>query len=181
MNTGPTAGSSEHVTPEPPAWDAADPAGSFARYAAWLSEKARITFLTDGFHTEIFFLMRADGQGGMGVPPPGMDRDQVVGMLRQSIRANDIYGVVHVCEAWTYFPKALKDHTLAQVMEGEIAVSELRPGDRTEVLTVRMESRDGASRMWMSPIARPPTGVALADAIEWPHPPGGTFVGLFGR
>lgn len=110
-----------------------------------------------------------------------MDRDQVVEILRQTIRANDIYGVVHVCEAWTYFPKALKDHTLAQVMEGEIAVPELRPGDRTEALTVRMESRDGASRMWMSPIARPPTGVALADAIEWPHPPGGRFVGLFGR
>ena len=167
------------MTAEPPAWDAADRAGSFARYAEWLNEKARFTFLSAGFHAEMFFFMRADGQGGMGMPPKGMDRDRVVAMLRQTIRANDIYGIVHICEAWTLFPKRPKDHTFKQVLDGEIAVSELRPEDRTEALTVRMESRDGASHLWLSPIMRTNLGVALADAIDWKEPTGGRFSGLF--
>ena len=163
-----------------PPWNARDRSGSLCRLAEWLNDTARQTLLEDGFHTELFFLYRADGRGVISQPPPGLDRDQVAEALRQTIRVNNIYGLVHICEAWTYFPKLPRDHTMTQILHGEIAVSELRPEDRTEALTVRMESRDGASRLWMSPIVRTTRGVALSDAVEWPEPPDGRFAGLFG-
>ena len=62
-----------------------------------------------------------------------MDRNQFVEVLKQAIRANDIYGVIHIAESWSYFPRTPNDHTMKQVVEGEIAVSELKPGDKTDV------------------------------------------------
>jgi hypothetical protein len=167
------------MTGDAPKWQGRDPSGSLRRQAEWLNEKARETFLTDKFHTEIFFLYRADGQGAIAQPPADMDRDQFVAMLKKGIKSNDIFGVLHVVEAWTYFPRRPNDHTMKQVMHGEIAVSELNPGDRTEALMVRCEGRDGYSMMWLSPIIRTPTGVALADPMEMPDPPQGRFSGLF--
>ena len=64
---------------EAPAWDAGDPAGSLARFAAWLNEQARATFLQDGTHIELFFLYRTDGQGAITQRPIfGRRRDYVV-------------------------------------------------------------------------------------------------------
>ncbi len=164
---------------QPPKWIAADPAGSLRRHATWLNDKARETFLTDKFHSEMFFLFRADGQGAMGQPPTDMDRDRFLGVLKESIRRNDVYGVIHVVEAWTYFPRKPNDHVMKQVMQGEIAVSELNQGERTEALMVRFEAKDGSQHLWLSPILRTKTGVALADPMEMPEPPGGRFGSLF--
>lgn len=167
------------MTP-PPDWNEADRAASFLAYTNWLNETARLTFLKDKTHVELFFLVQPDGKAGIGMPPPGMDRDKVAAMLRTSIREHGIYGLVHVVEAWTYFPKQAHDHTFSQILQGEIAVSELRPEDRREALLVHSQSREGANCMWMSPIVRTgQDGVALADAIEWQNPPSGRFGNLF--
>lgn len=171
------------TTPEeqdaPPPWQPDDLPGSLERYATWLNDKARRTFLADKTHVEIFFLLTADGQAGIGAPPKDMPRDAVAAAIKDSIKANDIYGVIHIAEAWTYFPKKPRDHTFTQVAQGEIAVSQLKPEDRSEALTVHMESRDGASRLWISPILRNGPAVALADPIDWRDPPKGRFGGLF--
>lgn len=164
---------------EPPEWNEADRAGSFRAYAEWLNETARMTFLKDKTHVELFFLVRPDGAAGMGAPPPDMDRDQVAGMLKESIREHGIYGLVHILEAWMYFPRQPGDHTFQQVLQGEIRVSELRPEDRKEAVIVHCQSREGANTMWMSRIIRLGQDVALADAIEWRDPPGGRFGRLF--
>ena len=63
---------------EPPVWKVDDPEASLRDRAAWLNGKARRTFLSDKFHTELFLLFRADGQSGLVQPPPKIDRDVFV-------------------------------------------------------------------------------------------------------
>lgn len=46
-------------------------------------------------------------------------------------------------------------------------------------LMVRFEARDGSQHLWLSPILRTKTGVAVADPMEMPEPPGGRFGSLF--
>jgi hypothetical protein len=95
------------------------------------------------------------------------------------IRENKLYGAIHIAESWTYFPKGKNDHTFKQVAQGEMRVSDLKPEDRTEALMVSVEGRDGAARLWLSPIVRSPSGAALGAPIEMDQPPAGRFGRLF--
>ena len=109
-----------------------------------------------------------------------MARDQFTQVLRQTIRMNDIYGVVHIVEAWVYVPRKPNDHTMKQILDGEMVVPDLKKGDKTEAPIVRYECRDGAQRMWISPIVRPKAGgVALGDALEMGETAEGRFGSLF--
>lgn len=163
-----------------PDWDASDPAGSLRRTAEWFVEEARTNFLKDGTHVELFFLYSQDGQGSMGPPPPGMPKHQFVEALKETMRRNGTFGVVHISQAWIYVPPRPNDHTYRQILAGEIAVSELKEGDKTEALVVRYECRDGTQRMWICPIVRPKDGrVALGDALEMGDTAEGRFASLF--
>jgi hypothetical protein len=163
-----------------PEWNVNDAAGSFAACATWFSGKARETFLNDSTHGEMFFFWDANGQMGAAQPPPGIERTQLAAMLRAEVARLQVYGVVHIAEAWMYLPKQKNDHTYKQVVQGEIAVSQLRPEDRTETLMVRMESRDGVSHLWLSPIVRSDEGVTLLDVLEFDDPAKGGFGSFFG-
>jgi hypothetical protein len=163
----------------PPPWDPAASAQSLARYGAWLNETARSTFLSDKTHVELFFLVLPDGQIALGNAPPGMNRQELVGRVKQAVQDNNIYGVVHVMEAWTYIPRGPNDHTYKQVLAGEMKVAELKPEDRTEALVVRMEGRDGAHHLWINPIRRLADGVALDPAVEMDHPVRGQMASFF--
>ena len=69
---------------------------------------------------------------------------------------------------------------MKQILDGEIAVSDLKKGDKTEALVVRYECRDRSQRMWISPIIRPKTGgVALGNALEMGKTAEGRFASLF--
>ena len=162
-----------------PDWDPASPAESMCRQADWFLEEACATFLKSGTHVELFFFYSQDGQGGMGSQPPEMSREQFTQALRQTIHMNDIFGVVHILEAWVFIPKHPNDHTMKQILAGEIAVSGLKKGDKTEALVVRYECRDGNQRMWINPILRPKNGVALADPVEMGDDVSGRFGSLF--
>ena len=78
--------------------------------------------------------------------------------------------------------RSADDPTFKRVTRGEVRVSELQQGEKTEGLLVRMESRDGESRVWLSPILRG-TGkklkLALADPMEFDEPPAGLFGSVF--
>ena len=71
------------------------------------------------------------------------------------------------------------DHTLKQIAEGEIKVSELRAEDRDEVLVTMMESREGAHFMWVTPILRDDDEVTMGDTLAFPERSAGRFAGLF--
>ena len=140
-----------------------------------------MVFLKDGTHVELFFLFSEDGRVALVQQPPKVDKDQFTHALKDAIRQNDIYGVIHIAEAWTYFPRKPNDHTLKQVIEGEIAVSQLKPGDKTEALIVRMECRDGTQNIWINSIIRAKTGIFLADFFEFNEKTEGRYGSLFSR
>ncbi len=100
-------------------------------------------------------------------------------MLRQKIPYDNTFGVVHILEAWVFVPKHPNDHTLKQILAGEMAVADLKRGDKTEALVVRYECWDGTQRMWINLILRPKDGVALADPVEMGDVAGGRFGNLF--
>jgi len=162
-----------------PIWKEADPSGSLRRHATWLNDLARKTFLSDKTHVEIFFLLKADGTGGLAQPPVGMDRNEFLAALKGYLKEHDIFGVIHIAETWSYFPKRPNDHTMKQIVQGEIAVSELNQGDKTEALMVRVECRDGTQHLWINPIRRTTSAVDLAAPIEMDDQMGGRFGGLF--
>jgi hypothetical protein len=92
----------------------------------------------------------------------------------------EIFGVVHVVEAWVYIPRRLNDPAMKQLETGEMKVADLRREERSEALIVRCEGRDGSQRMWINQVLRPKTGgVALADAVEMEDEVKGRFASLF--
>lgn len=77
-------------------------------------------------------------------------------------------------------PKSVNDYALKHILAGNIAVSELKQGDKTEALIVRYECKDGTQRMWISPIVHPKTGgIALGDALEMGDEVRGRFGSFF--
>ena len=109
--------------------------------------------LTDKTHGEMFFFMALTGQGHI-VLWQNADRDHQADWVRQHINGHYSYGVVHICEAWAHFAKHPNEHTQKQLQAGEMKVSELRPEDRTEILMVSAQSRDGYAHSWADEILR---------------------------
>lgn len=167
------------MTTEAPVWNPADPTASLLQQATWLNQLARDTFERDGTHVEILFLFQENGEGAIGQPPAGMSREEFIPLLKESIRENNIFGVIHIAETWTYLPRQPGDHTFRQIVEGEIAVSQLDPNDQSEALLVKVDARSGMSRSWLHPIVRTPTSTALGDpmVIEGSH--NGRLTNLF--
>lgn len=123
-------------------------------------------FLKAGSHVEIYFLFTREGQGTLIQVPPGMTREAFMANLQGTIKANNAYGVIQIGEVWAYIPPRPDDHTYRQVLEGEMKVSELKPGDKKEALLIRYQSTDGDQCVWVNPIQRTGAGVSLGDAIE---------------
>jgi hypothetical protein len=148
---------------QPPKWNPADPPGSLKTYADWVRQMAVNTFLADKTHAELFFFIKTSGPCSIFPVPPKTDRKEVVAAIRNAIRTDDIYGVIHVAEAWTYAPSGAKDHTARQLCDGEMAVSELRKEDKKEALLVSVESKEGVYEVWLAPIVRESDGIVTLD------------------
>ncbi len=166
------------MTQQPP-WNPDDLTASFKTYTDWMLEQVKATFLRDKTHVELFFLVMTDGQVALGAPPPDQPREQVISKIRDAVKMHHIYGVIHVAEAWTYLPKSANDHTYRQILDGEIPVSQLKPEDRTEALTYRIQSRDGVHCLWLHPIQRDEESLRLAAPIVVEGTPGGKFESFF--
>jgi hypothetical protein len=161
------------------AWDEAAPGSGLRQMATMLRAQAVQMFLNDKTHLELFFLVNRRGESRVVPASVIPDRDQLMAALRAHVRANDIFGVIHIVEAWIYHRRQGPDHTFTQIMSGEIKVSELRDSDRSEVLIVRMESRDGDHLLWSMPIQRDGDKATLGQPIESNDPPGGRFASFF--
>jgi hypothetical protein len=156
-----------------------DRAESFRHFAETLRDHSKEVFLKDRTHGEMFFLVNELGEGNIIMAPPKQDRNVTAESLRQRICEEKIYGVVHIAESWTYFPRSEGDHTMKQIALGEIKVAELSPGDRTEALVVMAQSRDGFHCMWVTPIIRDGDQVRLGPTIDFEEPAGGRLADLF--
>lgn len=93
---------------------------------------------------------------------------------RGAISEYGLYGMIHIGEVWTYFAKGRGDHTVFQLLDGEMKVSELNDGDKTEALYLRMESREGDRLVYLNRIMRTGAAVELGgdrvipdEALKW--------------
>ena len=143
-----------------PGWDASKAADSFRDFARNVHGMAKDVLLRDGRHAEMFFFMPLDGNGHI-VLWRSNDRDLESEWLRRHIQEHYAFGVVHVVEAWMHLAPTPGDHTLRQIMDGEIKVSELRKEDRKEALMVSAQSRDGWALSWVDEILRDGAGKPL--------------------
>ena len=139
---------------EPPQWNSEEPGASLLAYAEFLHGEARNVFERDGSHVEILFIL---ADGGTIQPQPiaePMSREHVSECLREQIPGSNIYGLIHIAEAWSYNAKGSADHTFKQLKLGEMRVSDLVDEDRSEMLVVSLLSRDGDKFAWIDKVVR---------------------------
>ena len=176
-----TKGSGEEQAAKPrPIWDKSNSSESLRRIGCWLNDEARRMFLKNATHSELLFLYKEDGQGTMTEPTRNMDRDTFSKAFKDYIRQNEIYGVVHIVEAWMYVPCSLEDRTSKQVLDGENKIPGQKTEERAEILFVNYECRDGTQNTWLNPILRTKDGgVALQGPVEIGEKLEGRFGCLF--
>ena len=164
---------------ELPTWNPEDKEGSLKRLATAFNELARFTFLKDGTHVQLAFLVDGDGELGM-IPPIVGDSAAFISLVKSQATARQSFDVIHIVETWAYLRRSPNDHTFTQVALGEMRVSDLAQGEKSEALMVQMESNSGAAKIWFSPILRGgATKVSLADPIVLDERPGGRFGSFF--
>lgn len=146
---------------EEPAWIPTAKAASIRKWAEQLHKEARRLFRKDETHANILFSFNED-QGLISINPiaPNTDSRQLNTSIVNAIDEHSLYGVILVGEAWAYFPKE-KDHTAAQLLDGEMKVSELNDEDKSEALFVRMENLDGDCVVYLNEIIREETKATL--------------------
>lgn len=162
-----------------PGWDSSKAADSFRAFAQFVHTQAKTILVRDGRHAEMLFCMPLDGHGHV-VLWGSIDRDLQATWIRRHIAEKYAFGVVHVTEAWMRMAPNPNDHVLKQVLAGEIKVSELRPEDRTEVLMVSAQSRDGWSLAWSDEIVRNAGGKLSLGECHTVKDYEGRFGKLFG-
>ncbi|MBM4149071.1 MAG: hypothetical protein FJ224_08495 [Lentisphaerae bacterium] len=152
-----------------PIWNPADKPASLLAWGEWLHAEAQGVFLKDGSHGQMLFLFSDDGIASINPIPPGTSPERLTAGVRQAVKEHNLYGVITVAEAWTYFPKDDRDHTSFQLLDGEMNVADLSDGDKTEALMVRLESRDGQHVTWLDRIARVGGRVTLGAGMRVPR------------
>jgi len=146
-----------------PLWNPAAKSASIRKWADHLHKEAKRVLLQDRTHAHILFAFQDAGPVSITPVPPKTSQDQTHNAIIIAIRENNLYGVIDVGEAWTYFPKGKKDHTAFQLLDGEMRVSDLRDGDKTEALYLRMETRDGDCVVYLNQILRNGDKVGLGE------------------
>jgi hypothetical protein len=139
------------MTPE---WNSADPRASLLAQWQFFHDHARQVFLKDGTHVEILFLLADDGTIQPVPIAKPMTRADVSSQLREQLPGSQVYGLIHIAEAWAYLPKRPDDHTRKQLEWGEMRVSSLRDEDKAELLIVSLLSRDGDSMALIDQVER---------------------------
>jgi len=146
-------------------WNPANKTASICKWAENLHHQAKDVFLKDRTHAHLIFLFKDTGPVGINPVPPKTDHVQIYNAIRRTIKDNDLYAVIHIGEAWTYFRKSEKDHTAFQLLDGEIKVSELKDEDKSEALYLRMESADGNCIVYIDKIIRDGENVQLGEEM----------------
>jgi hypothetical protein len=136
-----------------PLWEPAAKSASVRKWADHLHRQSKDVFLKDKTQTHLLFSF-TDDEGCISVTPvpPKTSPEHVIETIQRMIRTKHLYAVISIGEAWVYFHKGEKDHTAFQLLDGEMRVSDLRDEDKTEYLSLRMESRDGDCVVYLDKI-----------------------------
>jgi hypothetical protein len=147
-----------------PVWNPSNKSATLQTWANSLHQQSKAMFLKDKTHAHIlFFFNDTDGLISVNPVPPKTGHMQINGAIKGAIKEHNLFGVIHVGEAWTYFPKDKKDHTAFQLLDGEMKVSDLNQQDKTEALYLRMESRDRDCVVYLNRIIRNGDQVELSS------------------
>ena len=146
-----------------PLWRPDTNSASLREWADHLHKEAKRVFLRDKAHAHFVFSFGDSGPVAVTPVAPKTPQDQIHNAIMVAIRKDNLYGIIDVGEAWTYFPKGGKDHTAYQLLDGEKRVSDLQDGDRTEALYLRMESGDGDCVVYLDRIVRDGDKVGLGE------------------
>ena len=158
-----------------PRWNPDKKSASIRQWSDYLYKQAKDMFIKDGTHLHVLFSF-SDSEGLISVNPvpPKTTHEQITEGILGAIAEYGLYGMIHIGEVWTYFPRGKGDHTAFQLNDGEIRVSELNDGDKTEALYLRMESREGDCVVYLNRIIRTGDRVELGgdrgipgEALQW--------------
>ncbi len=144
-----------------PVWIPKAKSASIRKWAGQLHTEAKRLFRKDQSHANILFSFHEE-KGLISVNPiaPKTEARQLNAAIVNAIDEHSLYGVILVGEAWAYFPKE-KDHTAAQLLDGEMKVSDLSGNDKSEALFLRMENLDGDCVVYLDKIIRDGTKATL--------------------
>ena len=146
-------------------WNSADKPASIRAWVRDLHEQSKAMFIKDGTHVQILFLFGDDGLVSINPVPPKTSHEHVYGGIKNAIEEHKLYAVIYIGESWMYSARGRTDHTVSQIIDGEIKVSELNKDDRKEVLLLKMESNDGQSLIHMNEIVRNGTVELASDRL----------------
>ncbi len=146
-----------------PQWMEKEKCTSIEKWTDCLHSEAKRLFTQDGAHgTMIFCFNDNDGLIAIQPVPPKTDAAQIHGSIAHAVTEHQLFGVVLIGEAWAYLTKE-NDHTLFQILDGEMNVSDLSDEDKEEVLMVRMENREGESLTYYNEIIRTEESPSLGE------------------
>lgn len=137
-----------------PDWNPFAKSDSIRKWAEHLHEESEQMFLADKSHVSVLFAFTDEGFSSVNPIPAGATHEQIYIAIRGAILEHNLYAVIHLGEVWTYFPKEQKDHTVSQLLDGEMRVNDLNEEDKTEALYLRMESRDKDCVVYLNRILR---------------------------
>ncbi len=142
----------------PPDWNRHDKQGSLKKWIEMLNAEARRQFLHDGTHLEIFFLFNDEGLMNIA-PIAGMEKEQIIEGLKNTLAEKNGYAYIHIVEA------------RAKAMDS---------ADEADSLLIIAETRDGFSNAWFHTVVMKNDEKLLMDAIEVDGSKlDGRFTGIF--
>jgi hypothetical protein len=127
-----------------PEWNTEDKQGSLNQWIDMLNAEARRQFLEAGTHIEIFFIFNESGLMDIA-PAAGLDKEQIVAGLKQTLAEKNGYAYIHLVEA------------SAKVLDSAAVA---------DSLLVHAESRDGLSTAWFSTVVKRGEEKLLLDAVQ---------------
>jgi len=127
-----------------PEWNTEDKQGSLNQWIDMLNAEARRQFLEAGTHIEIFFIFNEGGLMDIA-PVAGLDKEQIVTGLKQTLAEKNGYAYIHLVEA---------------------SAKALDSAAEADSLLLIAESRDGFSRVWFHTVVKKGEEKLLMDAVE---------------
>jgi hypothetical protein len=151
------------MEPPKPDWNPADKEKSLREYASWFNGLARETFLENGNHSDLFFLITEDGEiVGYKFRDDSPIEERNASILRVA-QQFEVFGTLYIRITTAYHPKLTGDPRAEGLnfLDGASDANEL-----TRVcLITEMESKNGTHKTWVNPVLEDHGQTSLGDTI----------------
>jgi hypothetical protein len=145
-----------------PDWNPENKEKSLEEYAVWINNLARESFISDGGHPEIFFMV---GEGGEIVGcrfKDGISIEKKNAAIILQARQLKVFGTIHARKATVYHPK-LTGNPKTQSVRFLDSTSDDQEAMERDCLLVEMQSKSGTHKIWANPILEVAERLTLGD------------------